>query len=85
MRRLGFAMGLVVLVSVSVPALSSAGGNSGGSYSFQTIIFAGDTFTQLLGINQNQEIAGYHGATINKGFTLVPPSSFTDENFPGSA
>lgn len=60
------------------------------SYTFKSANFAGDTFTQLLGINNAGTIAGYHGAGTtpqnpNKGFTLTLPSSFTNENFPGSA
>src|SRR5579862_2490522 len=49
-----------------------------------------DTFTQLLGINNNDIVAGYHGAATtaanpNKGFTYNPASNtFTDENYPGS-
>jgi hypothetical protein len=39
----------------------------------------------LLGINNNFEIAGYHGASVNKGFTLVLPNAFTSENYPASA
>lgn len=31
--------------------------------------YTGDTFTHLLGINNSNVIAGYHGATVNKGFT----------------
>jgi uncharacterized membrane protein len=54
-------------------------------YSFQNIAFPGDTFTQLLGINDADVIAGYHGANINKGFTLTLPNNFTPENFPNSA
>ncbi len=42
-------------------------------------------FTQLLGINDTGTIVGYHGAAVNKGFTLTLPSTFTDTNFPGSA
>ena len=47
-------------------------------------------FTQLLGINDHDLIAGYHGdeateMSPNKGFTLNLPGSFTPENFPGSA
>ncbi len=58
-------------------------------YSFQVANFAGDTFTQLLGINNAGTIAGYHGAGTsplnpNKGFTLTLPNTFIDENFPGS-
>jgi len=61
---------------------------------FQDIINQGDvTFNQELGINNAGKIAGYFGSGMaighpNKGYTTVPPSyntSFTDENFPGSA
>jgi hypothetical protein len=56
------------------------------TYNFETINFPGDTFTQTLGINNSDRIAGYHGATLNRGFTLVLFSkAFTNENFPGSA
>ena len=41
-------------------------------------------FTQLLGINNNNIIAGYHNFNSNQGFTLVLPSSFTTENYPNS-
>src|SRR5260370_12503939 len=53
-------------------------------FDFRTINFPGDTFTQLLGINDERTIAGYHGAVINRGFVLTLPDTFTDENFPGS-
>jgi probable HAF family extracellular repeat protein len=58
--------------------------------SLQPISFPTDTrFTQLLGINDRNVIAGYHGdenteQTPNKGFTLELPDKFTDENFPNS-
>lgn len=55
------------------------------SYSIQNINVPGDTFTELLGINNEDEIVGLHGATVNQGFSLKLPSSFTAENFPGSA
>jgi probable HAF family extracellular repeat protein len=61
------------------------------SFAFQKISFPTDPrFTQLLGINDHNVIAGYHGdenteQTPNKGFTLKLPSNFTDENFPDSA
>jgi probable HAF family extracellular repeat protein len=41
----------------------------------------------LLGINNSSTIAGYFGdgtAIPNNGFTLVLPSSFTPENYPGA-
>lgn len=54
-------------------------------YSFQNIAFPGDTFTQLLSINDGDVIAGYHGQAINQGFTLtLPGPTFTLENFPSS-
>ncbi len=64
-------------------------GTSPIKYNFQVANFAGDTFTQLLGINNGGTIAGYHGAGTtpqnpNKGFTLTLPASFISENFPGS-
>lgn len=54
-------------------------------YTFQRIAFPGDTFTQLLGINDQSVIAGYHGMDVNKGFRLTLPNHYTLENFPGSA
>jgi hypothetical protein len=49
------------------------------------------TFNQLLGINDNGEIAGYFGnggsGHPNKGYTLVAPygqGNYTNENYPGS-
>ena len=55
------------------------------SYTIQTVSFPGDNFTQLLGINDAGTIVGFHGATVNQGFTFTPPSTFTDTNFPNSA
>ncbi len=56
------------------------------NYSFRRVAF-GDpnvSFTQLLGINNNNVIAGYHNFQQNQGFTLVLPNAFTNENFPNS-
>jgi uncharacterized membrane protein len=53
------------------------------TYTFTTVNYSGDTFTQLLGISNNNIIAGYHGFSINKGFTYSK-GKFTDENYPGS-
>ena len=52
------------------------------SYSFQDVQFTGDTFTQLLGINNAGVIAGYHNFALNSGFRLVLPKDFTTENDP---
>ncbi len=59
-------------------------------YQFQSVQYSKngviDQFTQFLGINNAGIIAGYHGASINKGFTYeVATQHFTDENYPGSA
>src|SRR5258708_18553625 len=54
-------------------------------FDFRTIIFPDDTFTQTLGINDFDTIAGYHGAAVNKGFVFSFPNNFTSENFPNSA
>ena len=55
-------------------------------YSFQNVNYPDDTFTQFLGINNSGIVAGYHGASINKGFTYDPATNvFTSENYPGSA
>ncbi len=73
---------LALSLGVAVLCMSSAFAQS---YNFQTVNYPGDTFTQLLGINNSNEIAGYHGATTNKGFTFnLPTDKFTDENYPGS-
>jgi hypothetical protein len=58
---------------------------AGITYSFQQVSYPGDTFTNLLGINNSGEISGFHGAVTSQGFTLVLPNSFTTQNFPGSA
>jgi hypothetical protein len=57
---------------------------SATGYSFRTVIFPNDTFTQLLGINDFDVIAGYHGMAINQGFVFTLPNHFTSENFPSS-
>jgi len=71
---------------LAVPLCLSAAALGQVNYSFETIDYSGDTFTQLLGINNSGIIAGYHGATTNKGFTYnLSTKKFTSENFPGSA
>lgn len=77
LKSLALFLGLVVLASL--PSLAQT------SYSFQTVIYPKDTFTQLLGINNSTRIAGYHGATTNRGFVLVLPKDFINENYPQSA
>lgn len=47
------------------------------AYTFTPINFTGDTFTQALGINNSDQIVGFHGATTNVGFVLTLPNTFT--------
>jgi len=58
-------------------------GTTAVAYSIQTINVPNDTFTELLGINNQDQIVGLHGTT-NQGFSLTLPNTFTPENFPGS-
>lgn len=66
--------------------------DASGNYSFQTLNDPADTtFNQLLGINENGEIAGYFGSGMaghpNKGYTLPNDGqggNYHNENFPGS-
>lgn len=66
------------------------------TYTFQNVVnsdaaIGGDAnFNQELGINDSGVVAGYAGdgqVLPNKGYTVTPPAytSFTAENFPGSA
>src|SRR5580700_7073209 len=84
-KKLAVVVLLAAFVAASVTTVMSA---ESTTFSFTTINVTTDTFTQLLGINNQGEIAGYHGSGAaghpNQGFTLVPPSSFTVENYPGS-
>jgi len=90
--------GIALLLSLTL--LAGCGGNAHplliatcptkATFSFTTANFTGDTFTQLLGINNMGEIAGYHGSGAdpqnpNKGFTISPTGNFTNENFTNSA
>jgi uncharacterized membrane protein len=57
------------------------------SYRFQVVQDPNDPsdpFTQLLGVNNNMIIAGYHNFFQNQGFVLTLPNNFAVENYPGS-
>jgi uncharacterized membrane protein len=74
----------------NLKSVSQPDDNISSTYSFKTINFTGDPFTQLLGINDDGLIAGYHGSgmtptTPNKGFRLILPNTFVAENAPNSA
>ena len=88
-KALVLSVTLSALFCTSALAQSEAECGQDRDYSFQSVKFPGDTFTQLLGINAANQIAGYHGDNTpghpNKGFTLRLPKDFTLENFPNSA
>src|SRR5258707_2913648 len=82
MKKIVFTFALVVAVCVGAAMSISAHEHR---FNFRTIIFPDDTFTQTLGINDFDTIAGYHGTAVNKGFVFSFPNNFTLENFPNSA
>jgi hypothetical protein len=89
-KKVAFTLTLVVAICVcAVMTIAGREKEKGKEketrFTFQTIFFPGDTFTQLLGINDFDVIAGYHGANVNKGFVFTFPNTFTPENFPNSA
>jgi len=87
----GFAAAFAGVVLVATAAVTFVPEQArAASYVFQTLNNPADpTFNQLLGINNSETIAGYFGSGAtghpNKGYTLTPPDSYTNENFPVSA
>jgi probable HAF family extracellular repeat protein len=80
MKRLQLLIALAAALVLSTSAWAQ-------SYSFISVNSPndpGDPFTQLLGINNNMVIAGYHNFFNNQGFTLTLPAQFTTENYPNS-
>ncbi len=73
---IAFAFAFALLLCTSMWAQTN--------YSFQTVNYPNDNFTQLLGINNSLLIAGYHNMDQNSGFTLRLPFLFTTENYPNS-
>jgi len=77
-KSLSLSLGIALLACLPLSAQTA--------YNFTEVNYTGDTFTQLLGINNSEIVAGYHGADVNKGFTYnFKTGVFTNENFPGSA
>ncbi|MFZ0794247.1 MAG: hypothetical protein WAM65_10770 [Candidatus Korobacteraceae bacterium] len=80
MKRLNLIFALALVLTFCTSAFAQQ------TYSFRKVVF-GDpnvSFTQLLGINNSDVIAGYQNFNQNQGFTLVLPTAFTTENFPNS-
>ena len=85
MKKIVFTLALVAAICFCVATSISAWEDDRFRFHFRTVNFPGDTFTQLLGINDSGTIAGYHGAAVNKGFVFTFPNDFDLENFPNSA
>jgi hypothetical protein len=92
LRRLSVTAALILTGTAGATTFAAAGPASAStavSYHFQTLNNGADlTFNQLLGINNDDVIAGYFGSGAqghpNKGYELWAPSTYQNENFPGS-
>jgi hypothetical protein len=87
MKNLSLLTALALLLCTSIVAQEAPQGpvQPTTMWSFTDVQYPGDTFTQLLGINNGNQIAGYHNFAVNSGFTLTLPKTVTTENYPGSA
>jgi hypothetical protein len=87
-RKLAVGITISTFFGGCIWAQDGADTTSPVMYKFDNVVFSGDTFVQLLGINKDGKIAGYHGSGNpghpNKGFVLTLPSTFTPENVPNS-
>ena len=73
-KNFALILSLAVLLSMTTAFAAT-------SYTFETVNYSGDTFTQLLGIDNGGIIAGYHNFTTNSGFTYNQETKvFTSEN-----
>jgi hypothetical protein len=94
LRRLSVTIAAAGALAATAAFLAAGPANASpvspaASYHFQTLNNANDpTFNQLLGINDDGVIAGYFGSGAqghpNKGYELWSPSTYRNENFPGS-
>src|SRR5260370_25364386 len=84
MKKIVFTLALVAAMCVCSTAPISAAEEERFHFRFRTVNFPGDTFTQLLGINDLDRIAAYHGAAVNQGLDLNLPSNINSENCPRS-
>src|SRR5258708_6138563 len=81
MKKIVFTLALVAAMCVCSTASISAGEEERFRFHFRTVNFPNDTFTQLLGINDEEMIAGYHGAATNVGFVFSSRNNFTLNNY----
>jgi hypothetical protein len=78
-------MKLKTFVLFCAAVLASIPMSAQTTYNFTALNYPHAAFTQLLGINKLGKIAGYKGASVNKGFVVLGGSHFVSENYPGSA
>src|SRR6266436_10351811 len=83
MKKIVFTLALVAAMCVC-SATATLAGEERERFHFRTVSFPNDTFTQLLGINDEEMIAGYHGSASNVGFVFSFRNNFTLEDFPNS-
>ncbi len=46
------------------------------AYSFSRIVYPNDTATELRGVNNIDQVVGFHGLTTNSGFAFAAPNIF---------
>jgi hypothetical protein len=76
MKKIVIMLAVVAAICIC-SATATLAGEERERFRFQTINFPNDMFTQLLGINDEEMIAGYHGAATNVGFVFSFRNSFT--------
>ncbi len=77
---------LTASMLLAAPLLFLGAGAQAQQYNVQFVADPNNpTFTNLLGINATDVIAGFGGATTAQGFTLTLPNNFSPVSFPGSA
>src|SRR5258705_11675246 len=69
MKKIVFTLALVAAMCVCSTTATLAG-EERERFHFRTVSFPNDSFTQLLGINDEEMFAGYNGALSNEGFVL---------------
>jgi hypothetical protein len=89
-RRMSIAVVVTALATTAAFVIADlADASPAASYRFQTLNNGADrTFNQLLGINDDDVIAGYFGSGAkghpNEGYELWTPSTYRTENYPHS-
>src|SRR5258708_38242237 len=84
MKKIVFTLALVAAMCVC-SATATLAGEERERFHFRTVSFPNDTFTQFLGIDDEEMIAGYHGALSNAGFVLSSRTNFSMVTFTTSA